>query len=125
MASAILVLGDNTKCVYCKSEEVVKNGKRGRNVGTKQSYLCTACDRQFVEPDGFERMRFRSKVILRAVHMHNDGLSLSKIKNHLWQYDNVRVSRRTINMWHKKYSIFLKSNPSRSKARDQRKDTHR
>lgn len=115
MASAILVLGDNTKCVYCKSEEVVKNGKRGRNVGTKQSYLCTACDRQFVEPDGFERMRFRSKVILRAVHMHNDGLSLSKIKNHLWQYDNVRVSRRTINMWHKKYSIFLKSNPSRSK----------
>jgi transposase-like protein len=113
------------KCVFCKSGEVVRNGKRARKVGMKQSYLCMACDRQFVEPDGFERMRYKSKVILRAVHMHNDGLSLSKVQNHLWQYDNVRVSRRTISMWHKKYSIFLKSNPSRSNARYQRKDPRR
>ena len=96
------------KCIFCKSGNVVQNGKRKRNVGIKQSYLCMDCKRQFVEPDGFERMRHNSEVIVRAVHMHEDGMSLSKVQNHLWQYDAVKVTRGTISNWGKKYSIFLK-----------------
>ena len=97
------------KCIFCKSDSIVKNGKRKRKVATKQSYLCTKCKKQFVEPDGFERMRHKPTIIARAVHQHIDGLSLSKVQNHLWQHDGVKVTRWTISKWTKKYSIFLKS----------------
>lgn len=80
----------------------------------KQSYLCLDCKKQFVEIDGFERMRHSSEDITRAIHMHEDGMSLSKIKNHLWQYDHVKVTRATISNWVKKYSLFLKSATVRS-----------
>ncbi len=96
-------------CVFCGSADVVKNGLRYRKVRVKQSYLCNSCHRQFVEPDGFERMRFAPETIVRAVHQHEDGFSLSKVQNHLWQHDNVRVTRWTISMWVRKYSDFLKS----------------
>ncbi|OIO39888.1 hypothetical protein AUJ10_04195 [Candidatus Pacearchaeota archaeon CG1_02_31_27] len=102
------------QCIFCKSKCVVKNGKRRRNVRTKQSYFCNNCGRQFVEVDGFERMRHRPKVIVRAIHMHEDGMSLSKVQNHLWQYDNIKITRWTISQWTKKYSVFLKSHSSRS-----------
>jgi len=59
-------------------------------------------------------MRHRPKVIVRAIHMHEDGMSLSKVQNHLWQYDNIKITRWTISQWTKKYSVFLKSHSSRS-----------
>jgi len=104
------------KCVFCKSSLVVKNGLRKRNVRVKQSFLCLTCKRQFVEPDGFERMRYRPKDIARAVHMCNDGMSLWDVKNHLWQHDGVKVSRSTISDWCKKYGVFLKFNKKTDEA---------
>lgn len=112
-------------CVFCHKTDVVRNGSRRRNVGTKQSYLCNSCNRQFVEPDGFERMRNKPSIIARAIHMHEDGLSLSKVQNHLWQYDGVRVTRWTISQWTKKYSNFLKSAKPRGKTNSQRQNTSR
>jgi intein-encoded DNA endonuclease-like protein len=53
-------------------------------------------------------MRHNKKIIVRAIHMHNDGMSFADIKNHLEQYDNVKVSREAIRKWCGKYSIFLK-----------------
>ena len=97
------------ECIYCKSNDIVCNGIRKRKVGIKQNYLCNNCKKQFIEIDGFERMRFKSKIIVRAIHMHEDGLSLSKIQNHLWQYDHVKVARKTILGWIGKFSVFLKS----------------
>lgn len=104
-------------CVFCNSEHIIKNGKRKRNIRTKQSYLCKFCKKQFVEPDGFERMRHRKKVIARAVHMYNDGMSLFNVQNHLWQHDGVKVSVWTISKWHKKFSDFLKSDTPRSRTK--------
>lgn len=101
-------------CIYCKSKDVVKNGYRSRKVRTKQSYFCNACKKQFVEPDGFERMRHSPEIISRAVHMHLDGFSLSKVQNHLWQHDGIKVTRWTISEWTKKFSIFFGSNKQRS-----------
>jgi transposase-like protein len=88
---------------------VVKNGSRQRNSRIKQSYFCNICKKQFVEPDGFERMRNTPEIISRAIHMHEDGLSLSKVQNQLWQHDGVKVSRVAISLWIKKYAVFLKS----------------
>lgn len=97
------------KCPNCKSKEVVKRGKRYNQFGAKQRFLCNKCNLLFVKKDGFERMRFTKKDIARAIHLHNDGLSLFQIQNHLWQHDGIKVSRKTILLWERKYSTFLKS----------------
>ena len=111
------------RCIFCKSTSIVKNGQRKRNVRIKQSFLCKSCGKQFVEPDGFERMRHKKEDIVRAVHMHIDGLSLFKTQTHLWQHDGIQVTRWTISQWTKKYSSFLKSPASKSKTKAQRKAT--
>ena len=49
------------------------------------------CKKQFIEADGFERMRHKPEIITRAIHMHEDGMSLSKVQNHLWQYDGIKI----------------------------------
>ena len=105
------------KCVFCKSSKVIKNGLRKRKVGIKQSFLCLACKKQFVKHDGFERMRYKPKDIVRAIHMHNDGMSLWDVKNHLWQHDGIDVSRETIRAWCEKYGVFLKSDKKTGKAK--------
>ena len=111
-------------CIFCKSNSVVKNGTRNRKVHTKQSFLCNSCERQFINPDGFERMRYDPKTISRAIHMQEDGLSLSKVQNHLWQYDKIKVSRWAISKWIKKYSFFFESNSRRKNTDNQRKNSH-
>lgn len=109
------------KCIYCNSSSIVKNGTRKRKVKTKQSFFCTSCEGQFIEPDGFERMRHAPEIIVRAVHQHEDGLSLSKVQNHLWQHDGVKVTRWTISQWEKKYALFLKSGAWRGNTKNLRK----
>ncbi len=105
------------KCVFCGSLSMVKNGLRKRKIRTKQSFLCLKCGKQFVEPDGFERMRYKPRDIARAIHMRNDGFSLFQVQYHLWQHDGVKVSRETIRSWCKKYGVFLKSNKKTSKSK--------
>jgi transposase-like protein len=112
------------KCPECQSDKISKRGKRYNKSGEKQLYLCTICHRKFIEQDGFERMRHDKKHIVRAIHMHNDGLSLFQVKNHLWQYDGVKISRESVRCWTKKYSTFLKSDKS-AKAKVKRKATLR
>lgn len=106
-------------CIFCKSSSVVKNGLRKRKVRTKQSFLCLSCKKQFVEPDGFERMRYDPKIIARAVHMHHDGFSLFQVQYHLWQHDGVKVTREAIRLWCKKFGVFLKSDKKTGKSKTQ------
>ena len=104
-------------CPKCHASDIVKRGKRYNKSGVKQLYRCNDCRATFVEPDGFERMRFRKEDIVRAVHQYNDGMSLFKVQYHLDQHDSVTVSRESIRLWNKKYSSFLKSITSSSKAK--------
>ena len=110
-------------CIYCKSKDIVKNGTRKRKVRIKKSFLCKSCKRQFVEPDGFERMRHNPRIIVKAVHQHIDGFSLFKTQYHLWQHEGIKVTRRTISQWTKKYSVFLKSTSYFGKTKIERKTT--
>jgi len=96
------------RCPKCKSSKIVKRGKRYNKSGTKQLFICNRCELTFMRQDGFERMRHNKKIIARAIHLHNEGLSLFQVKDHLWQHDGIKVTRKTISDWHKKYSIFLK-----------------
>ena len=106
-----------TKCPFCKKLSAVKQGFRKNMHGKKQKYQCAKCKLWFVEDDGFKRMRHKPEDIVRAIHMHNDGMSLFKTQNHIWQHDGVKVTRWTISQWHKKYSLFLKSSTQIIKAK--------
>ena len=105
------------KCPVCGSTDTAKKGFRKNRTGKKQKYRCYDCKNWFVKDDGFKHMRFRKDDIVRAVHMHEDGLSLSKVQNHLWQHDGIKVTRWTISEWTKKFSVFLKSDSSGTKAK--------
>ena len=96
------------RCPKCKSSKIVKRGKRYNKSGTKQLFICNKCELTFIKKDGFERMRYNKKIIARAIHLHNEGLSLFQVKDHLWQHDGIKITRKTISDWHKKYSVFLK-----------------
>lgn len=97
------------KCPKCEKSKTVKRGKRYNKSGAKQLYFCDNCKITFVKRDGFERMRTNQKIIAKAIHLHNEGLSLFQVTNYLWQHEGVKVTRRTISQWIKKYSVFLKS----------------
>ena len=96
-------------CPKCKNKDVVKRGKRYNKIGVKQRFLCNKCKSLFIKKDGFERMRNKKRIIAKAIHLHNDGLSLFQVQNYLDQHEETKVTRRTISQWIKKYSLFLKS----------------
>ena len=108
-------------CIECGSSDIVKRGTRKNKLGEKQRFLCKDCNSSFIEPDGFEKMRHRKEDIVRAIHIHNDRLSLFKTQYHIWQHDGVKVTRKTISDWTKKYSNFLKSASPKGKTKTQRK----
>ena len=102
----------NIVCSNCNSKLTVKRGKRKTKFGNKQRYLCLECHRSFIEDDGFKRMRHKKEDVVRAIHLHNKGLSLFDVKDHIWQHDGVKVSREGIRKWTKNYISFLKSRKS-------------
>jgi len=104
------------RCPKCDSKHILKKGFRKNQSGKKQKFQCFDCKAHFIDDNGFNRMRFKPAIIVRAIHMHEDGMSLSKVQNHLWQHDNVKVTRWAISEWTKNYSVFLKSAPSKFKA---------
>lgn len=95
-------------CVFCKSSKFVRAGFRYNKLGKKQRYACKNCGRLFVPEDGFRKMKTPKELIAKAVHQYNDGLSLSKVKNHLHQHENIARSRVAILKWVNKYSDALK-----------------
>lgn len=99
-------------CGKCNSGKIRKHGFRYNQSGKKQRLQCVKCDYLFVIDDGFKKMKHKKEDVVRAIHQYNDGLSLSKIKNHLLQHDGVVISRTSVLNWVKKYSNFIKKTSS-------------
>ena len=59
---------------------VKRAGKYRGKYKTSQGYRCKDCKR-FVERDGFEGKHYPKDVIVQALHLYVDGLSLSKIRD--------------------------------------------
>jgi len=111
-------------CPDYKGSKIVKQGFRHNESGRKQKYQCRTCGSYFVVDDGFKRMRTKPKAIVRAIHMYADGLSLSKVQNHMYQHDNIKVSRWAINKWVNKYSDALKKTVPGTETKDKRQNPH-
>lgn len=94
-------------CPKCKSTESIWKGYRYNKSGKKRKRKCLKCNTYFTPNDGFLRMRFKKEVIIEAVGLFIAGLSLSRVKNHMWQHHNVKISRPIILYWVDKFSKIL------------------
>ncbi|MGC8816327.1 MAG: DDE-type integrase/transposase/recombinase [Candidatus Hadarchaeum sp.] len=95
------------KCPDCGSERVKKAGKYKGKYRTSQGYRCKDCNRYFVERDGFEGKHYPKEVIVQALHLYVEGLSLSKIRDFLWQHFGYRPSDHAMLSWVKEYSELI------------------
>jgi len=103
------------KCPKCKSNKfVVKYGKRHNQSGAKQTYFCKKCECRFTPKDGFWKMRFSPEVITAALDLYYKGLSLRKIKDHLY---NIEVSHTSILRWVRRYAKLTRKYTMRYKPK--------
>ena len=95
-------------CPYCKKDDkVIKRGKRKNKYVKKQQYWCNRCEKYFVPHDGFQGMTYPKEIIVKAVHLYVEGLSLSKIRDYMWQHEGFYLYDGTILYWVKKYAHLL------------------
>ena len=94
-------------CPYCGGEDIVKAGKRYNKYVEKQLYRCNSCRRRFVERDGFENMTYPKEIILKTLHLYAEGLSLSKIRDFIWQHEGYYLYDGVILYWVRKYAYLL------------------
>jgi transposase-like protein len=92
------------KCKYCGSENVIRYGKSKG----KQCYLCKDCKHKFVDNGSFVKMRTKDKVIVTALDLYFEGLSVRKVQRQIAKIFGVKVSQVAIWKWIMKYSKFVK-----------------
>jgi len=92
------------QCKYCGSKKLVKDGK----VKGKQLYRCKSCKKRFYLNGKFAKMRTDKHIIVTALNLYFDGLSLRKTQRNLKQIFGETVSQVTILDWIKKYSVLVK-----------------
>jgi transposase-like protein len=97
------------KCPHCGSEQTVKAGVRKNKYVTRQQYKCNDCNRRFVERDGFEGKTYPGEVIALVLHLFVEGLSLSKIREVVYQHHGYGpIADSTILDWVKEYSKLIR-----------------
>ncbi len=90
-------------CKYCGSESLVKNG----NVAGKQVYKCKDCAHRFYDNQQFSRMKVSKHVIVAALNLYFDGLSVRKSQKQLEKILGEKVNEATIWRWIQKYSKMV------------------
>ena len=91
-------------CKYCGSEKLVKDGK----VKGRQVFKCKDCKKRFYMNGRFAKMRTSKNLIVTALNLYYDGLSLRKTQRNLKHIFGENVSQVTILNWIKKYSRLVK-----------------
>jgi len=96
-----LVIGstENIECIKCKSENIVKDGKRHNKKGLSQKYLCRECEYRFVVNTGFENSKKEPKLICASIDLYFKGVSLRKVADHVKQFYGVSISNVSVLRW--------------------------
>lgn len=95
------------KCPECGSMDSVWRGYRYNKSMKKRMRKCKSCGIKFTPDDGFLRRRFKKEQIIEAVSLYQNGLSLGKVKDYMWQHHGVKVSRWMILLWSRDYSMMI------------------
>ena len=95
-------------CRFCKSTNLGNYGNRYTKQGKKKRYKCKECNRTFTYDDGFLNMKTPRHIVVEALQLYLEGLSLSKVQYHIKAFHGFKIHRPSILYWMKKYSKLLK-----------------
>jgi putative transposase len=90
-------------CKFCGSERLVKNG----SVAAKQVFKCKVCSHRFFDNQQFSKMKVSKHVIVAAMNLYFEGLSVRKTQRQLKNLLGVKVNSATIWRWVQKYSKLV------------------
>jgi len=93
-------------CIYCKSEQIKKDGLRHNKYGDIQKFFCKACGKWFTVNFGFERMKHSPQGITTAMQLYFSGESLRNTARSL-RLLGVQVSHKTVFYWIKRYTALM------------------
>ncbi|MFB3889514.1 MAG: transposase, partial [Candidatus Bathyarchaeia archaeon] len=96
-----------SECMYCGSQNIVKDGRRKNKSGEIQIFECRECHRYFTFNVGFERMKHNPQAVTTAMQLYFSGESLRNTQKSL-RLLGVEVSHKTVFMWIKKYVRLMK-----------------
>ncbi len=101
-STRITPVSNVSSCVYCGSENIVKDGVRHNKNTEIQKFYCRNCKKYFSFNVGFERMKHSPQAITTAMQLYFSGESLRNTQKSL-RLLGVKVSHQTVYNWIKKY----------------------
>ena len=104
----IIPLLDVHSCIYCHSENIVRDGMRHNRYGDIQKWFCKTCSGYFTINLGFERMKASPQAITSAMQLYFSGESLRNVQKFL-RLQGVNVSHVAIYKWIGKYVSLMQS----------------
>ena len=90
-------------CKYCDSGKIKKAGMRITKKGKIQRYACLDCKKRFTANFGFEKMRYDSVLITRALQMYYSGMSVRDIAD-CFEQEEIEINYSNVYRWIDKYS---------------------
>ena len=96
-----------SNCIYCGSDNVLRDGVRHNKHGDIQKYVCKGCGKYFTINIGFEKMKHNPKAITSAMQLYFSGESLRNTMRSL-RLLGVQVSHQTVYNWISKYVALMK-----------------
>jgi transposase-like protein len=105
-ARVIEPITDTHACIYCKSENIKKEGLRHNKYGDIQKFYCKACGKWFTVNFGFERMKHNPQAITTAMQVYFSGESLRNTAKTL-RLIGAQVSHQTVYNWIEKYTALM------------------
>lgn len=107
----------NDTCIYCKSTNVIKYGRRKtKERGRIQRCMCKSCKRTFCEDDGFKWKHHSSKTIIDALELFVAGNSLRFVAQFLevakdtilrWVFEYARLLDKHVDRFRQKFTDML------------------
>ncbi len=98
----IAPITDVHTCIYCKSDDLLKDGIRRNKHGDIQKFYCKTCGHYFTVNMGFEKMKHTPQGITTAMQLYFSGESLRNTAKSL-RLIGMDVSHQTIHNWITKY----------------------
>ena len=107
-------LSNISSCIYCDSENIVKDGVRHNKHGDVQKFCYKDCGRYFSFNIGFEKMKHNPQAITTTMQLYFSGKPLRDTQRSL-RLLGVNVSHQTVYNWIKKYVALMQKYVERLK----------
>jgi putative transposase len=106
LVSVVVAPLKTSECIYCGSDDIVKDAVRHNKKYDIQRFLCKQCNKRFSVNVGFEGMKASPQVITSAMQLYFTGESLRDVEKFL-KLQGVKVSHVSVFKWINKYTALM------------------